>query len=495
MSAPNILLIQTDQHSPHIAGFAGDRLVQTPALDRLAAGGTVFDAAYCQSPLCVPSRTSMLTGTYALNCAAWDSGSILFPDHPTLPGWLAEHGYTTASVGKMHFRGREQMHGWQYRPYGDLMECMGMATMHQPDPPETADGRWNRHAVGRFPFAGPTHIPEGLLADTLVTRESLAWLAEYDASDAPDAERPWFFCASYSRPHFPLTAPERYIRAALAREPDIPELPPEDLESLHPHDRFIVEDFRLRNFSPEEHRYALACYHACIAYVDDCIGDLLAGMQRLGLLENTCIVYTTDHGDMASEHGLWWKRTYYDASVGVPLIISGPGLPAGERVASPVELVDLFPTFCSWAGCPSPEHLDGEDLSCLLDPARRQQRRKHLARSELLGEKTATRFRMIRDERWKLVEFPAAPPRLFDLRNDPDERHDLAAAPPADAPLDELQAALRMGLDWPQLDQRREQDRERAKAFHSEERSAGATQFRLRDGRIVAGDAQLYASP
>ncbi len=487
MNRPNILLIQTDQHNAHLAGFAGHGTVRTPALDRLAARGTVFDAAYCQSPLCVPSRTSMLAGTYVPKCGAWDNGSVLFPEHTTLPGWMGDHGYVSAAVGKMHFRGREQMHGWQHRPFGDLVECI--APMHQPDPPETADGRWNRHAVGRFPFAGPTHIPEGLLADPLITRESLAWLAEYTASGD---DRPWFFCASYQRPHFPLTAPERYIRAALDADPDLPEPPPDDLDQLHPHDRFIVEDFRLRRFAPEEHRRALAGYHACVAFVDDCIGDLLAGMERLGLLENTCIVYTSDHGDMAGEHGLWWKRTYYEASARVPLIIAGPGLPAAERVATPVELVDLFPTLCNWGGFGVPEGLDGEDLSCLLDPARRQQRRKRVARSELLGETTSTRFRMVRDERWKLVAFPEAPSRLFDLRDDPDERTDLAGSPPADAPMEQLQDALRGGHDWQDLERCRQRDRQRAAAFRSDTRSPSTMQYRLRDGRIIPGDAQLY---
>ena len=481
---PNILLILTDQHSPYIAGFAGDAVVGTGALDQLASRSTRFDAAYCQSPLCVPSRTSLLTGKHAYRCSAWDNGSVLFPEHTTLPAWLAQHGYVTAAVGKMHFRGAEQMHGLQYRPYGDLVESRFPA--HQPDPPETADGRWNNHAVGRFPFAGPTSLPETMLVDGVVTRESLAWLLEF-ADSSP--EQPWFFMASYPRPHFPLTAPARYFRKYVESDLDLPPLPAGYLGSLHPHDRFIVDDFGLLTFSREEQRRGLAGYYACVDYVDDCIGELLRGLEQAGCLKDTYVVYTSDHGDMAGEHGLWWKRTYYEASSGVPLLISGPDIVEGNTRSVPVELVDLFPTCCDWAGIDAPEGLDGESLVPLLTD-RPGDRTKRNARSELLGGRPETRFRMIRDERWKVVEFPAAPPRLFDLAADPGETTDLASEPPAEAPMDELLGLLGQGGDWADLGARFQADRERAGRL--KRRSEGSVQYRRPDGRIVEADAHLY---
>jgi len=481
---PNILWILTDQHSPHIAGFAGNRIVDTSALDNLADCSTLFEAAYCQSPLCVPSRISMLTGKWIYRCSAYDNSSVIFPEHITLPAWLARHGYTTAAVGKMHFRGREQMCGFQYRPYGDLVDSRFPA--HQPDPPETADGPWNNHAVGRFPFAGITAIPESLLIDMVVTCESLAWLLEFVDTN-PHA--PWFFCASYSHPHFPLTAPGRYLRKYLTDELQLPPLPDGYPGVLHPHDRFIVDDFNLLKFSGEEQRRALAAYYACVDYVDDCIGTLLDGLKRAGCLENTYIVYTSDHGEMAAEHGLWWKRTYYEASARVPLLISGPEIGKGEIQLLPVELVDLFPTCCDWAGIEAPEGIDGESLTPLLcgEP---DNRRKRTARSELLGGKLETRFRMIRDERWKAVEFPNAPPRLFDLARNPDETLDLATTPPAEASFDELLATLEQGGDWDALEKARDADRKRAGTHKP--LSRGSVQYRLADGRIVDADAHLY---
>ena len=128
-----------------------------------------------------------------------------------------------------------------------------------------------------------------------------------------------------------------------------------------------MDDFSLLKFSSEEHRRAVAAYYACVDYVDDCIGELLEGLRRAGGLDNTYIVYTSDHGDMAGEHGLWWKRSYYEASARVPLLVSGPGIASKTTESTPVELVDLFPTFCDWAGIETPEALDGESILPILE--------------------------------------------------------------------------------------------------------------------------------
>ena len=190
---PNILWIITDQHSPHVTGFEGNNFINTPNIDHLAQQGTCFEAAYCQAPLCVPCRISMLTGKWAHKCSAYDNNSVLFPEHLTLPALLTKNGYATTAVGKMHFRGKEQMHGFQYRPYGDLID--GSFHCHQPEPFDTTWAhRWHSHEAGRLPFAGPTIIPESLNVDPVVTIESISWLAEFiDAN--PD--KPFFLNVSY----------------------------------------------------------------------------------------------------------------------------------------------------------------------------------------------------------------------------------------------------------------------------------------------------------
>ena len=482
---PNILLIQTDQHNPHIAGYAGDSIVRTANLDGLAEDGTSFDAAYCQTPLCSPSRLSLLTGCWVSNCGGWSNGAVRDPNQETIPSWLSKQGYTTATVGKMHIAGGDQTHGYQHRPYGDLVPCNYPA--HQPDPPGSwKDGHWNNHAVGRFPFAGSMEIPESLTMDQVVTTESLAWLLEF-ADASPGS--PWFFHASYSRPHFPLTAPGRYVRRYLDSELKAPPLPPGFPDGLHPHDRFTVDDFNLLKFSHEEHRRAVACYYACVDYVDDCIGGLIDGLRREGRLDNTYIVYTSDHGDMAGEHGLWWKRSYYEASARVPLLVTGPGI-TRRCDSSPVELVDLFPTFCDWAGVDAPEGLDGESLKSLLE-GQPEGRGKAYARSEMLGPSESTQFRMVRDERWKYAEFPDSAPRLFDLVNDPEEVNDLAGAPPPDAPIDKLKAEIGRSGTWEEINQRREADLA-ALQKSKDPPIRGAVQYRLSDGRVIDGDGALY---
>ncbi len=420
----------------------------------------------------------------AQNCRAWDNTSILSAERPTLPGWLAQHGYATAAVGKMHFRGPEQMYGWQQRPFGDLFESG--VSLHQPDPPDTADGRSFNHALGRFPFAGPSAIPESLLADEVVTTESLAWLQEFN-DRSPD--QPWFFCASYYRPHFPLTAPGRFVRKYLERQPELPPLPPDFPAALHPHDRFIVDDFNLLNFSAAEHRRALACYYASLAYLDHCIGRLLDGLEAAGCLDNAYLIYSSDHGDMAGEHGLWWKRTYYEASARVPLLVRAPGQRQGRTCAAPVEHIDLFPTFCDWAGAAAPAGVDGESLAPLLD-GRPEQRRKQVARSALLGERPINRFRMVRDARWKYVDFPSSPPRLFDLENDPGETRDLIRQAPPEAPLAELQWLAAEGGSWEAIAAAQAADK--AAAAPIAKVGLGANQYRLADGRVVDADDHLY---
>ena len=478
---PNILLIITDQHSSHIAGFAGNPYIETQALDALASRSTIFDAAYCQSPLCVPSRMSLWSGHYPHNIAAWANQSALPADCITIPQWLAQHGYTTASAGKMHFRGEEQLHGFQYRPYGDLVESS--VSCHQPDPPETADGRAQNHAIGRFPFAGATAIPEALHVDRIVTIESLSWLLEF-IDENPD--KPWFFCASYYRPHFPLTAPGRYVRKYQSMNLPYPALPEGYPDQLHPHDRFIVDDFDLTRFSQEELDLALASYYAALDYVDDCIGELL---ENLGDLANTIIIYTSDHGDLAGEHGLWWKRSYYEASARVPLLISGAGFNSEQRIKTPVELVDLFPTLCDFAGVAAPPELDGESLQPLLS-GDASKRTKQVARSELLGGNRNTRFRMVRDTRWKYVDFPDAPSRLFDLKNDPYETQDLIDSAPDAAPISQLQALLDQGGTWEKLETA--YTAAQAKQSLYEPLGNSSAQFRLANERIIEADDHLY---
>jgi choline-sulfatase len=484
---PNILLILSDQHNPKIAGFAGDPMAETPNLDALAEHSTRFDAAYCQTPLCVPSRLSFLTGRYPFRLHAWNNGCGLRDGDVTFADLLGRDGYTTAAIGKMHLRRPNFMGGFQHRPYGDLM--VGRFCFHQPDPPQTWDGRWCDHSVGRFPWAGETQVPESLLADGVVTREAVSFLLDHQ-SRSP--EKPWLLMAGYSRPHFPLTAPARHFQRALERITSLPPKLPGFPDALHPHDRFIVDDFRLQAFSDDEHLRALAAYYACVSYLDECIGLLIAQLDKSGLLGNTCVIYASDHGDMAAEKGLWCKRTYYDASARVPLLIRLPGQTGSSVVDRPVQLADFFPTFCDLAGVEPPEGMDGASLLPVLTGSP-EGYRPTVARSELLTPRPETAFRMARDARWKYVEFPEAPPRLFDMVNDPEENFDLLSGGDVPIPAEDL-ARLRDsasgGLSWDDI--ARLQRQFPVPPPDDEAMKHGPVQYQLNDGRIVDADGFLY---
>ena len=474
---PNILFLMSDEHSPHAIGCEGNSIVQTPFLDRLAQSGSYFENAYCQVPLCTPSRMCMLTGKHAHRCSAWTNGSVLFPEHLTMPAHFAQHGYATALIGKMHFGGKEQHHGFQSRPYGDLRGYAG----HQTDPLKTPPGFRERTRQ-----AGITEIPTSLLQERVINTETL----EYLRGQPP--EQPWFLLASYSRPHFPLTAPKRLFDRYWPDNVDMPYIPPGHLEQTHRFAKGLRENFNTKAIPPEETKRARAAYYACCEFLDECIDDLLTLLEQDGLLDNTIIVYTTDHGEMAGEHGQWWKSSYYEAAARVPLIVLDRRLEQshGARVTSPVELNDLFPTLCARAGIPIPEGLDGADLTHLMSGNAEGWR--STAITEYWAEQTTGPMRMLRTSRYKYVAFPEDESILFDLESDPEEFENLAGQ----AEYRQLEAALHeqlmSGFTWESVSQQIATDKVRSRDFKEPWGGGTPNQYTLPDGRIVDAETCLY---
>ncbi|MDH7480610.1 MAG: sulfatase-like hydrolase/transferase [Armatimonadota bacterium] len=490
---PNVLFLITDQHNRRIAGFAGNKTACTPNLDRLAAESIYFSNTYCQVPLCTPSRISMWTGRVPHKCGAWTNYSPIFQEYLTMPEHFAKHGYITCGVGKMHVGGIRPMNGFQYRPYGDLIP--NRFCCHQPDPLWTAkDQQWTQHSIGHFPFAGESEIPESLLQENIVTRETLAFILDHNQKNP---NQPWFVCASYSRPHHPLTAPPRFFRKYWPDAPELHPLPKGFPEQIHPHDKFIVDDYQLAKFSEKERRKGLSAYYASVEFVDSCIGELLNSLESKNLLENTVIVYVSDHGDLMSEHGLWWKRSYYDGSASVPLLIripptlketQDPSKMESQKITEIVELLDLFPTLCDLCSIPKPENLDGESLLSF----NKQKRLKSTARSELIARKETT-FRMIRTPEWKYVEFPEFPPVLFNMIEDPEENHNLALEPKYSAIVNELHAwSWKDEQSWESLYAKKQADRERAIREGCTVNDCCPNQYSLPNGEIVQAEEMLY---
>ena len=216
---PNILVFLPDEQSVHALGCYGNRTVESPHVDALAAQGVTLDAAYCNSPLCVPSRLSLLTGKHPHRIDAWDNRSVLDPGARTFAGDLAAAGYRTCLIGKMHFAGEEQRYGFQLRPYGDLR-----GWSHQPDPPQTA------RDLSRI-AAGPSEIPLGQTQEEVVNREAIGFLRRQRQAEP---ERPFLLVLGYNRPHFPLRPPRRWWDRYWPHGHDLPRVAPGEVERLHP---------------------------------------------------------------------------------------------------------------------------------------------------------------------------------------------------------------------------------------------------------------------
>ena len=386
------------------------------------------------------------------------------------------------------------MQGFQYRPYGDLKHGLG----HQPEPLALFPG------YNAAESAGVTEIPESMIQDVVVTRETLAFLLEqHDQA----ADRPWFVCAAYGRPHSPFTAPGRYIRHYRDRVP-LAHPGPHKVEELEPFARFTSERVKMGQLTEEQTMRGREGYYACVDFVDDCIGELLDGLAKAGLLENTIVIYTSDHGEMAGVHGLWSKTLYFQPSMGAPLLMSGPGIREGTHaVEAPISLMDLFPTVCGLTGLPVPEGLDGVDWSTALAdpvgaaPPREYAPAMYCAYAERVKHHTSVpdgtpgkAWRAVRSRDWKYVDVQGAPPLLFDMRNDPGETRNLADRAEHAGRCQEMRDVVFAGFSWEDAVRQLQTDRARLPQFYSGLKPSMPNQYMLPDGRMFDAEAELYGT-
>lgn len=474
---PNILFILSDQHNPKIAGFAGNSVVRTPSLDRLATEGMTFDSAYCQSPLCVPSRMSMLTGQYCRTTGIYDNQDILPSNSRTFPRHFSENGYATCLIGKAHLNG-EQFQGYQQRPYGDLF---GQA--HQPDP-RRLPGNY-AHGLGDIPEqAGPSRIPLALTQTEITTAEAAKFLQTHIARSS---HQPFLLSVHYDKPHFPINPPEQYFRYYEKRV-DLSdhwrgEHGTDHLDSLVP---FVRENFVSEGYytaDEESHRRALAAYYGCVEWIDDSIGRLLDVVEYLGLASNTIVVYASDHGEMASEHGAWQKMVFYEESARVPLIIRDPSSArAGARCDAPVGLIDLYPTLCDAAGISTPDSCEGISLASLIDGGEQATARECVFSESVLIKKPEHAGCMVRQGQFKYSYYLDGHDELYDLENDPGENRNLSENP---RQTDIRQALRKRIIDFWEPEKQIERYHGAPKMPHEKHFYPYSNQFVLGDGTIV----------
>lgn len=493
---PNILFLHSDEHSYRFLSARprakGGEPCHTPTLDGLIAQGAHFETTYCQMPLCSPSRIAMLCGRHSHRCGAWGNGSILPPDAPTFAAHLGGHGYATCTVGKMHLGGSRQLAGFQHRPYGDFGGPCG----HQPDPlaPSTTDNMRSRTVD-----AGLSQVPEALLQEQMVARESTAWLRQQRHQN-PD--QPWLLYASFSRPHFPLTAPSRHFDRYYPEGVTPPRVRRSGDSAEHPMTLGAIKGFRTEEIDEAEMMKARAAYFACVDFLDEMLGDFLAVLERDGLLDNTIIIYTSDHGELCGEHGLFWKNTWHEASARVPLVISTPAHRNGELAASevsaPASLADLYPTLCGLTDTPLADDLDGVDLSPAVqgDSCPAQENRPG-AITESVSPRwgPGTEFRMIRNARYKYIAFRDCADLAFDLQEDPDEQVNLAdkAEGSVAEDLAQLKDAVLAGFSFDEAEAlRKRQVAELREQYPARVECRTPNQILRRDGKLVEADGALY---
>ena len=431
---PNILFIMADQLAASALPCYGHPLVDAPHISALAEGGVLFESAYCNFPICAPSRFSMLSGRLASRIGAFDNAAEFSAATPTIAHRLRLMGYRTLVGGKMHFVGPDQLHGFEERFTTDIYPADFGWTPNWRDPALRFE--WF-HSMLNVVEAGPCQRSLQIDFDDEVGFAAVRKI--YDIA-RDDDERPFFLMVSFSHPHDPYTATpaywDRYDHDAIPM-PAVEFEPPEarDPHGLRLYENYDRDEYRVTG---EHIRNARHAYYAMISYVDDKIGALMAALEAAGLAEDTIVVLTSDHGDMLGERGLWYKMSFFEDSVRVPLIIHAPGRYDARRVAGNVSLVDLLPTLMELAGGEAPV-LDGHSLAPLMAGGGADWPDTVLA--EYTAESAVAPLFMARRGPYKYIACAADPPRLYDTAADPHERLNLAGDP-AHARAEQSLAAL-----------------------------------------------------
>lgn len=444
---PNILLIMADQMSAFATSPYGNRDALTPHMDALAQQGVIFQRAYCNSPLCVPSRASMMTGLLGSQIPVNDNGEALPASVPTFVHHLRRGGYQTILSGKMHFVGPDQLHGFEQRLTTDIYPSDFLWTPSWPrlhelvQRTERGEDALDRRDPNRSPAvacvktSGPVPWTMQFTYDEEVQFRTLEWLRQSGATRSDD--RPWFLCASFTHPHDPYLTTSAYWDRYDGRNITLPDEPPSDASVPHPTDTWANIHHGVNLIPPTRGDISRSRrgYYANTSFIDDKIGELIDELARLGLSENTVVLFTSDHGDQCGEHGMWFKRTCREWSARVPLIMAGPGIRAGHRVDTNASLVDLFPTLIEIAGLALPAEYDtfaprpaGKSLVPLLRGEAPAGWRDEVT-VEYNGDGTFKPIRVLVKGKHKFSMTYEEPDQLYDLERDPNEWYNVADDP------------------------------------------------------------------
>ena len=427
MDRPNILVVMADQLAPHFTGAYGHPLVRTPAMDALAERGVRFDAAYCSSPLCAPSRFSMMSGRLASEIGAFDNGAEFTASIPTMAHYLRLAGYRTTLSGKMHFVGPDQLHGFEERLTTDVYPS-GFAWAANWDAAAQHPGKWY-YDFESVTGAGPVLANFQIDYDDEVGFAAVRRL--YDLARPHADDRPFFLVASFIHPHDPYEARPEWWNLYDHDDIDLPDLI--DDEAVDPHTLRIRQGTQgdTAGYTEAHYRTARHGYYAATSYFDSWLGRLVDALAETGRLDDTVVIVISDHGDMLGDRGVFFKMSFFERSARVPLIMAGPGIVPGMTVPNACSLLDLLPTLLDIAsdGGAWPEFDTPTSGRSLWELACGGSDDIDETVGEYMAVLTSHPIFMIRRGRHKYIHCDSDPPLLYDVEADPLERTNLTGEP------------------------------------------------------------------
>ena len=421
---PNILWIMSDEHNPHIAGYYGNKLIQTPNIDALAESGITFDGHYCNSPLCVPSRLSLTAGKYTSRVDVWGLTCWLpSPDIASLPRVLNKAGYQSFLCGKQHYD-YSRRYGFT-QVGGNFNNWYKTGKGHRLPPTHLTESRLSP----RFSNFHPGDHGSTVEHDRRVTAGAVEFLSRQQGGD-----KPFFLFVGYLAPHFPLIVPEEYWERYRGRV-SMPVIPNGFLDGLVLNYKVQRAGFEEIGVPDDTVRRGRELYYGLTDWADNQIGKVLAALRmHPDVAENTIIIYSSDHGENMGEHGMWWKNCMFEQSSRVPLVISWPKRWQGrQRRSGASSHMDLVQTVVEMAGGHAPDDWNGQSMLHRMDDAHAHW--KDYAVTEYYAHNTASGYVMIRQGEWKYVyhtvidkDHPAER-ELYHLPTDPGEFTNLAHLP------------------------------------------------------------------
>lgn len=400
----------SDQHQRAASGCYGHDTVKTPNIDGLAREAVRFTSAYCPSPVCVPSRGSLITGQYAHTHGAHILQDALRDDIPTIAHFYRERGYATGAIGKMHFVDETRRHGFGHR--------LNEESFRETLAPE--DRKKLRGDAGGIEGEG-LDLPARFFEDNWFADRAVEYLHA-------NRSKPFCLWASFVQPHTPFRPMKKYFDMYEPEKLRLPRRPADDLEGGFEGHLIRAKERGWYRQSDEGARRSLAGYYGNVSQMDANVGRVYDALREMGLEKNTVVVYTSDHGEMAGAHRMWTKHNMFEESVGVPLLIAAPGGAAGIRTQI-VEQIDLFPTLAALCGLGEVPGVAGRNFAEMVQG--RRYRAREFAYSEYwFCRNVFTKddryvgkppLRMVRTDRWKLNYLPWGRSELFDIVNDPGE--------------------------------------------------------------------------